>query len=379
MHQLRLAFASTLTAKAFCFFPKCSSSSDRRLGVMRRLISVMVVAGCLAWPVAAAAQAPADPLQAAAAWLRTQQQPDGGFSNGFVPGSDPATTADAVVAMVAAGEDPSEWAVGGVSPIEFLQGVVSSGSVEGPGPFAKIALAAAAAGDNPRSFGGVDLIGKILPGYSGDAGVFGGGPYDSALAIQALAAAGEPLPEGAVAGLLATRLADGTYSFNGDRTPGAGDSNTTAMAVMALIAVGQRDQVAPSLAYFRSVQNEDGGWTYQKPSAFGEETDANSTALVMQALAAVGEDPAAWKDPAQALLALQVPSGAFIYSASSPAENLLATVQALPALAILAPRGVASPEVPWTVVGLIGAGMVIAAILVWRVLRKRRAEDTVRA
>ena len=342
---------------------------------MQRLISVVVLAGCLAWPVAAAAQAPADPLQAATAWIRTQQQADGGFSNGFVPGSDPATTADAVLGIVAAGEDPSEWNVGGSSPMDLLRVAVSSGSVVGPGAFAKVTLAVVAAGDEPRDFGGVDLVGKILEGLSGDTGLFGGGPYDSALAILALAAAGEPVPDNAVAGLLATRLADGTYSFNGDQALGAGDSNTTAMAVIALIAAGEDDEIAPSLSYFRSVQNEDGGWTYQKPSAFGEDTDANSTALVLQALAAAGEDLAAWNDPAQALLALQVPSGAFIFNAANSSENLLATVQALPALALVMPGEVTAAQPPWTVIGLVGIGVVIAGILVWRVLRKGRAGD----
>jgi len=174
---------------------------------------------------------------------------------------------------------------------------------------------------------------------------------------------------------LATRLGDGTYSFNGDQTPGAGDSNTTAMAVMALIAAGAGEEIGPSLGYFRSVQNEDGGWTYQKPSAFGEDTDANSTALVLQALVTAGEDPAAWNDPAQALLALQVPSGAFIFNAANSSENLLATVQALPALALVMPGEVTSAQPPWTVIGLVGAGVIIAAVLAWGVLRKGRAGD----
>jgi len=345
---------------------------------MRRLVSIVVLASCLAWPIAAAAQAPADPLQAAAAWLRTQQQADGGFSNGFVPGSDPATTADAVLAIVAAGQDPSQWTAEGSSPMDSLQRAATSGSVAGPGAFAKVVLAAVAAGGDPRSLGGVDLVGNILGGFSVDAGLFGGGPYDSALAIQALAAAGEPVPEGAVAGLLATRLADGTYSFNGDQTPGAGDSNTTAMAVIALVAAGEDDEIASSLAYFRSVQNEDGGWTYQKPSAFGEETDANSTALVMQALAAAGEDLSGWNDPAQALLALQVPSGAFMFNATNSSENLLATVQALPALALVMPGKAASAGMPWLEIGLGGIGLIVVAILVWRVLQKRSARGAAR-
>jgi hypothetical protein len=337
--------------------------------VIRRLVPFAVLAGLLAWPQTAAAPAPADPLHAAIAWLKTQQQADGGFSNGYAPGSDAATTADAVVGIVAAGENPSEWIVGNSSPMDFLRSAVSSGALTGPGAFAKVTLAAVAAGEEPRDLEGVDLVSKILEGLSVESGLFGGGPYDSALAIQALGAAGEPVPEGAVTGLLKTRLADGTYSFNGDQTPGAGDSNTTAMAVLALISVGAREEIAPSLAYFRSVQNEDGGWTYQKPSAFGEATDANSTALVVQALIAAGEDVAEWNDPARALLALQLPSGAFIFNASDSSENLLATVQALPALARVLPGQRASLP-PWVLLGFIAVGVLVVALLVGLVWRR---------
>jgi hypothetical protein len=145
------------------------------------------------------------------------------------------------------------------------------------------------------------------------------------------------------------------------------------MAVLALIAAGQRQEIAPSVEYFRSVQNDDGGWTYQKPSAFGEATDANSTALVMQALVAAGEDLTAWDDPEQALLALQVPSGAFIFNAATSSENLLATVQAIPALALVGSQDATGPAgTPWLAVGLGVVGVVIVAILIWRALRKRR-------
>jgi hypothetical protein len=331
-------------------------------------------AGALVWPMTAAAQKPTGPMQAAAAWLRTQQQPDGGFSNGFVPGSDPGATADAVLAIAALGESPADWSIEGKSPMDFLEQSVGSGSIAGAGAYAKVALAAVSAGADPRSFGGVDLIAGILDDYSGQVGLFGGGSYDSALALQALAAAGEPAPEGTVAGLLATRLDDGTYSFNGDMTPGAGDSNTTAMAVMALVAAGQAQEIAPSVEYFRLVQNDDGGWTYQKPSAFGEATDANSTALVMQALVAAGEDLAAWNDPTQALLALQVPSGAFIFNAATSSENLLATVQALPALAlVLSQSAESSAGTPWLMIGLGVVGVVLVTAVAFRMMRRRVA------
>jgi hypothetical protein len=133
--------------------------------------------------------------------------------------------------------------------------------------------------------------------------------------------------------MVATRLEDGSFAFNGDLTPGGGDSNTTALVVQALAAAGAAEGIAPSLGYFRQTQNPDGGWTYQKPNAFGEETDANSTALVIEALLAAGEDLAEWGDPIGALLSLQQESGAFAFNASTPGDSMLATAQAIPALA----------------------------------------------
>lgn len=342
--------------------------------MIRRLVLVTAIAGWLLAPLPAGAQAHADPVQAALDWLRTQQQPDGGFSNGFVPGSDPGATADAVLAIVAAGGDAGEWKINGATPLDALQTALVSGAIGGAGALAKVALAAEAARLDVRSFGGTDLTARILEDYAAETGVFGSGPFDSALAIQALRAAGVELPQGAVDGLLATRLVDGTFAFNGDLTPGTGDSNTTAAVVLALIAAGEQQATAPSLDYFRAVQNKDGGWTYQKPSAFGEATDANSTALVMQALLASGEDLSGWNDPASALRALQQPSGAFAFNADAPAENLLATVQAIPALAMVS-DGIASGDAstPWTAIGVGAAVVALLAILAAVVLRRRSA------
>ncbi len=339
--------------------------------MLRRLVLVAALAGSMLAPASAAAQS--EPLQAALDWLRTQQQADGGFSNGFVPGSDPGATADAVLAIASAGQDAAQWTTGGNAPLDALRVAVESGAVTGAGGFAKVALAVQAAGQDVRSFGGVDLPAAILADRKDGGGLFGGGPYDTALAMQALLASGGALPDGVIDSLLATRLPDGAYAFNGDLTPGTGDSNTTAVVVLALIAAGEVGAAAPSLEYFRSTQNEDGGWTYQKPSAFGEATDANSTALVMQALAAAGEDLAEWNDPASALVSLQQASGAFAFNAGTPGDNLLATVQAIPALASLTEGPAQGGSISVPLLGLIGLGLVLVAVLAAAALRRRSA------
>lgn len=320
----------------------------------RRTLLACFVSLILIVPASAGAQANDDPLTKALGWLEKQQQPDGGFSNGFAPGSDPSTTADAVIAAVAGHIDPSTWKSAGKTPLDELAAAVQAKGLKGPGVTAKVALAVRAAGLDPRAFAGTDLIAEVKTGFAAQTGICGGGPFDSALCILALATANEPLPANAVAGLLDLRLADGSFSFNGDKTAGAGDSNTTAVVIEALVAAGAKSDVQPSLGYLRASQNADGGWTYQKPSQYGEATDANSTALAIQALLAAGEDLQAWKNPRQALLSLQVSSGAFMFNAATSGENLLATVQAIPALAATEPAKAGSPlQSNWVILGLV--------------------------
>lgn len=311
------------------------------------LARAFVIFGLILGLARAPVHAQANPaLGAALAWLAGAQRPDGGFAGLSPDTSDPGATADVVAGLSDAGVDPRSWTNLDRSPLDFLEQAASAsqGFSGSPGLAAKVALAVGAAGEDPRQFGGHDLVASIAGGFDPGTGLFGGGPYDSALALSALAAAGEPVPEGSIEGLLSARLEDGSYSFSGDRTPGAGDSNTTAVAVMALVAVGRAEETSASLEYFRRAQNEDGGWTYQKPSPFGEETDANSTALVMLALNAAGETWIEWGDPLSALLALQQPDGSFAYNAATPGANMLATVQAIPALAAAAGQPVAATE-----------------------------------
>lgn len=348
--------------------------------MIRRALLSMALLASLALPGAAGAQA--DPaLTRAVDWLLAQQLDDGGFSNGFAPGSDLSATADAALALAAAGRAEALRAGPGGGPLGYLEAQV--GAASGPGQAAKLALAALAAGLDPRAFGGTDLVAAVLAGFDPATGFFGSGPFDSALSILALAAAAEPQPVGAVEGLLAARLDDGSFSFSGDRMPGAGDSNTTALAIQALIAAGDAREVGASIAYLRAAQNADGGWTYQKPSAFGEDTDANSTALAIQALLAAGEDLEAWGDPAQALLALQQESGAFAFNAAFPDDNLLATVQAIPALAgmpltavtapaALAASGALSPSAATAVAGAT-LGVLVVVLLAGAWLARRGA------
>jgi hypothetical protein len=65
------------------------------------------------------------------------------------------------------------------------------------------------------------------------------------------------------------------------------------------------------------------------------QADANSTALVVQALIATGEDPTSqtWGNTMAALLCFQTSGGGFRYLGADTEANLFATVQAVPAVA----------------------------------------------
>ena len=305
-----------------------------RIFVLALALAALVVAVS---PVLAAAD-----TTAALAYLESQQNADGGFGSGFSPDSALGSTADVVLAIVAAGADPAAFDQEGNTPITYL--AANAASATAGGDLSKLILAAIAAGENPRAFGGVDSVAK-LEGMIGADGKIGGETdtfVSHTLAVLALKSAQRSVPQAAVDYILGAQQDGGSWAWDGSAET-AGDTNTTAFAVQALIAAGEPaggSAVTQALDYYKGIQNADGGWPYQNPSDFGTATDANSTAVAIQAIIAAGQDPAGagWTTadgnaPLSALEALQNASGAFAWQAAVPDDNLLATVQALPALA----------------------------------------------
>jgi len=277
-----------------------------------------------------------DAASKALAWLATKQNADGGFSDGFSPNSSVSATADVVLAMAAAGHDASMWKKNGISPLDYLQN--HAAQLTKGGGIAKVVMADVATGGmlRARNVSGVDLVARLNGLHK--SGGYGGTLYEDTLVVLALVNAGQSVPDDVIARLIKSETTDGAWAFTGDTAAGAGDTNTTALVVQALIATGHRDAIGRALDYFRRTQNGDAGWPYQVPSAYGTETDANSTANVLQALVAAGESLSNWSkggqsDPLGALVRLQdAKTGAFNYQASAPGANLLATIQAIPAL-----------------------------------------------
>ncbi len=302
---------------------------------LARLALVVLLLSVVVSPVLGLADLPA-----ALGYLGTQQNADGGFGNGFTPDSALGSTADVLLAILALDGNAADFAQGGNTPLTYLS--KNGSAAAGSGDLSKLILALVAAGENPRLFGGVDSVAK-LEALSGADGRIGGAAdtfVSTLLSAIALKSVERPIPAASLALIRKAQQGDGGWAWDGGAST-ASDTNTTAYAVQALLAGGEPADgaaVAKALAYYKAIQNEDGGWPYQNPSDYGTATDANSTAVTVQAILAAGQDPAGegWtsakgKTPNDALDALQNESGAWSWKADAPGDNLLATVQAAPA------------------------------------------------
>jgi hypothetical protein len=159
--------------------------------------------------------------------------------------------------------------------------------------------------------------------------------------MMAISAAGKPSGNRAYLQMLRSQDATGGWGFAG---PGDPDTNSTAVAMQALVASVSdfRSTSLETLTFLRAAsylhdqQGSDGGFSYQRTSdaCTGEcPSDPNSTAYVIQGLLAAGQDvdDPVWrkgeKGPIEALMSMQGPDGSF--RGFSP---LIATTQAVPGL-----------------------------------------------
>ncbi len=123
------------------------------------------------------------------------------------------------------------------------------------------------------------------------------------------------------------------------------DNQTTSLVVQGLSAQGALTPAieASALSFFTTGQDADGGWsTYPNSEAQPQETDSQSTGLVIQAMLAMGLSPTnptfagSGHSPVTALLSFVVTSGsdkgALGYQ-DTTSGNLLATNQDVPTLA----------------------------------------------
>jgi hypothetical protein len=199
-----------------------------------------------------------------------------------------------------------------------------------------VATPASAAGGTSSKPSRIGLYGQQDPTFDG--------VYRQGLAVLALTDHGAKVDSSAVRWLLRQQCDNGRFvSFRTKlRTSCTGTvSNSTAMAAMALSAVGRQARAKEAVQWLVSKQLPSGGWGFstQFPA------DSNSTGLVAQALISVGRKPANIEkhgnSPFDFLRSVQLGCddelsgrGALDYQANSPlVANDYATAQAAQALA----------------------------------------------
>ena len=255
-----------------------------------------------------------------------------------------------------------------------------TGNAGGPfsGAAAKLAVVAESTGQDPTSFGGVDLISTLKSNVcttgNPDPSAFDActavgdfrGAYSGvsqALAVLALGRADVAVPAPALTRLTQLQCADGGFSSS-LYAPCSSDVDTTGYAVQALtLQPGSQAALTKAWAYLRTAQGSDGGWS----GASGVST--NSTALAAQAeltlLAHAGyvdgsassdakaQTPAGSVAGVQAALRFlelrQQGDGSFAVSTTGTGDDAArtrATTQAVPALAQALLTTVSDPVTP---------------------------------
>ncbi|SEM13945.1 prenyltransferase/squalene oxidase repeat-containing protein [Streptacidiphilus jiangxiensis] len=221
-------------------------------------------------------------------------------------------------------------------PAALVAGVLTATALLGAAaPSFADASASASAAPLPTA-----LYGKGDPTYDG--------VWRQSLSLIALHAQGVTPAADATDWLAKQQCSDGGWSsYNADASkpcvPATEDTNATSVAIQALVALGGHDDaVAKAVAWYKNVQNKDGGWSYNPGTA----SDANSTSLVVSALAAAKVDPASVaKDGKSAVQGL----AAFQLGCSTPAAQQGAYAYQPDKSGKLAANGLASAQ------GAIGA------------------------
>jgi len=232
-------------------------------------------------------------------------------------------------------------------PSDYLKSVSGSSAIEYEAPI----LAITALGEDPRNFGGADLVGKLKSYFSdgqlGDPGTLN----DDIFGVLALIASGELPTDNVVTAsknFIATHQnQDGGWGYS---ITGPSDVGTTAAAILALLSSGtlsSSNQIKIAQDYIKSAQNDDGGFGYSPGSA----SDTSSTAWVIWSLNALGISQASWTRsghaPTDYLVSNQAAEGYFKYQNDSSEDSFSPITTAYAAIALSGktlPLNIIAPE-----------------------------------
>jgi prenyltransferase beta subunit len=280
--------------------------------VPRLLLIAALATLVLAAPARAAG--PAD-------YVRGAQNSDGGFGMTQSGGSTQLATGWALLGLAAAGRRPGPAALAYVR--RGLPSLTATGDVE------RTVLVVRAAGQDPRRFGGRNLLNDIQRHRRSD-GSFDGYVSYTSFAILALRRSGvnrsSTTIKTAMRWIERHQNDDGGFNVGGRGASGIDD---TASAVQALVLAGRRGgSVTRAAAFLARQQNDQGGF----PLTRGAAPNAQSTAYAVQGLVATGGHESVVKRGQAYLRSLTEPNGLVRYSRTGRQTPVWVTAQALLAL-----------------------------------------------
>lgn len=265
-------------------------------------------------------------------WLHTQQAPYGAIGG-------PGASCDFARLIALAGQNPDgpAWTPKDISLLQRCKldapGFLTKNDA---GNIAKVLRTVVVTDQDPHDFAGIDLITALETQFDPATGLYHPqNLFRDSLALLALHEAGRSIPEEAIAALIQQQHTDGCWGWGvgGDTT----DADTTGLVLQALAEThlsAADSAIAKCIHTLRVHQNEDAGWG----ARWDDHSNSDSTALVIVGLAALKLDPAseAWEknniSPVATLLSFQDESGAFWWRRDREGTLLMGVSHALEAL-----------------------------------------------
>jgi hypothetical protein len=256
-------------------------------------------------------------------YLLSRQTASGGFAEAGTGTPSVVLSEWTVMGLRAAGEPAgSVHRSGGRTATAYL--AAHAGSWSNAYDLARGILAVVAAGHNPSSFGGRNLVAALRARIGAHGGI-GPAANSTYWGVLALRAAGSSVPASTLSYIRARQHRNGGYAWSPSAAP---DSNDTAAAVLALHAAGQSCGsrfITHAYGYLGAAQTASHGFALIPGGA----ADSQSTSWAIQARHACGlrnRRSRAW------MLARQLPSGAFNYQPGTTITPAFVTAQVLPAV-----------------------------------------------
>ena len=307
-------------------------STRIRRGTVAVVVALVALLGTMNLP-ASAVSTPASSLTSA--WLASQVGSSGEVNisgstqsivtqtmyvaQGLSATGEQRDALDRAMSFLSLGTSIEEWVTNDGSG-----GTAAPSGADLPERLASLILLANTTGSNPRSFGvpAVDLVaraqamyGQVVPGFYGYQEPWSSvqdqslmvialqavGATPPALAIDWLAdqqCLGGSNPQSSLGGWQASRASTGN-SLDDCSEPdplnySGPDTNSTAFAIQALQYLGRTAPLAAAATFLQNAQATSGPSVGGFPWFAGGDVDANSTALVLQAITAMGQSPSMW-------------------------------------------------------------------------------------